>query len=101
MCSYASFNDGRGGLPSFLLRDPGDADASVPSGRASSPLTSSRSSSRKSCCSASGVSRAGSYVAPPLMSALFLRSSEMRTNAPVSTPCARSDWNRNSDSRGV
>lgn len=35
------------------------------------------------------------------MSELLIRDSEMRAKAPVSTPLVTTDWNSNSDSRGV
>lgn len=101
MC--ASWSDGSGGLPIFLLRELGDLAASgAPSAVLSASLfTSSRSSSRKSCCSASGARRAGSYVSPSRISELPLSPSEMRTKAAASRPCVSSAWKRNSDSRGV
>lgn len=98
------------------FRDAGDADPSPDSCAvvvavvvgaddfslvAVSSFISSRNNRRNNLCSASGVSRAGSYDLSPFTSALPLRSSEMRTNAPVSNPSVSSDWKRNSDSRGV
>lgn len=66
-----------------------------------SPFTWSLSSAKNKCCSASGANRAASNDASLLTSALFLRISETRENASASSPCVKSDWNRNSDSRGV
>lgn len=79
----------------------GEAPAWAASARSASLLSSSRRSSRNSCCSALGLSRAASNVSPLLMSALFLSVSEMCVNAVASMPWLRRDWKRKSDSRGV
>lgn len=79
----------------------GDAPACAASARSASLLSSSRNSSKNSCWSALGLSRAASYVSPPLISALFVSVSDMCVNAAASMPMLRRDWKRKSDSRGV